>query len=506
MTNLFIHILNSLLLFLALRRMTGGVWQSAFAAAVFALHPLQVESVAWISERKNLLCGFFWMLTLLTYAVYTENPTPFRYLVMTAGFTLGVMAKPMIVTLPFVLLLLDYWPLSRFPRQRIPAQGLPLAPRTGLGHAGQGRFGIPGIILEKLPLIGLSALSCALTWSAQHQGGALIPVAAYPVAARVANALVSYGMYIFKTVWPSNLAVFYPLQEAIDLRQVGCAAILLTAVTLWVVKAARQKPYAIVGWLWFAGTLVPVAGLVQAGSQAMADRYMYLPIIGLAIGACWGCPAFSADRKFGKALFAVSASAVALFSTITWIQTGYWKDSITLFSHTAAATSENYLAHNNLGLALKESGNIRGAFIHYSESLRIDPEYAIARINLGNVFAEKGDLEGAAYHYRMALEADRKDSRAYKNLGGLLVRMGKPEEAASFLRKAIELDPSHPDAHSDLGVALALRGRIPEAIPHFKEALRLAPGHKKAAVAFGLAMGFNGSKRKVTEAKSPKDK
>jgi len=470
-TNLFIHICNTLLLFLFLCKLSGSLWRSALVAALFSLHPLQVESVAWISERKNLLCGFFWMLTLLGYARYVAQPSLLRYLTMIGFFVFGLMAKPMIVTLPFVLLLLDYWPLSRLQDSQVPLS------KTGYA-----------LIAEKIPFFVLSILSCGVTLLVQQKGGAVTSFEAYPLWARAANALVSYTVYIKNMVWPLNLAIFYPLPEEISVWQVLSATCFLAAITFWVLKNAKRKPYALVGWLWYVGTLIPVIGLVQAGSQALADRYAYLPIIGLLIGIVWTAAGFVCDRKIEVRWPAISAvAALTIFSITTWVQAGYWKDSSNLFSHTLSVTSKNYVAHNNLGLALGAEGKPDEAAFHFLRSLQIHPNYAPAHINLGNALVQKGKVEEAIRHYSTALKLKPGNSRAYKNYGLAMVRMSRLQEATSLFRKALQIDPDYPDAHNDIGVALAVQGKIDEAISHFKEALRLAPGHEKAASALRLA-------------------
>jgi protein O-mannosyl-transferase len=470
-TNLFIHICNALLLFLLLRKLTGELWPSALVAALFSIHPLQVESVAWVSERKNLLCGLFWILTLLGYIRYIARPCLGRYLAMISFFALGLMAKPMIVTLPFVLLLLDYWPLCRT-RSRLPRY----------------RIWYP-LIVEKIPFFLLSALSSAVTLLVQQKGGAVTSFQAYPLWARVANATVSYAAYIKNMVWPFNLAIFYPLPGEISVWQVLGATCLLSAISFWVLKNANRRPYALVGWLWYAGTLIPVIGLVQVGSQAMADRYAYLPAIGLFMGIVWTAAGFFRNRKIEKKWPAITAAAaLVIFSITTWIQAGYWKDSFHLFSRALSVTSKNYVAHNNLGLALEARARPDEAAFHYSKSLQIHPEYGPALINSGNALAKKGNIEGAIRHYSKALKLKPGNSRAYKNYGLAMVRMGRPDEAISLFRKALQIDPDYPDAHNDIGIALAVQGKIDEAISHFKEALRLAPGHEKAANALRLAL------------------
>ena len=503
-TNLLFHILATLLLFLFLKRITGAFWQSGFVAALFALHPLQVESVAWVSERKNVLCAFFWMLTLWGYIRYVEKPTFRRYLSTLLFFILGLMAKPMVVTLPFVLLLLDYWPLGRF------------------HQTGKRPISYPAV-WEKIPFFLLSAASSAVTLVAQQRGGSIGSAAVYPFGERVANALLSYTKYIGKMVWPFELTVFYPFPPVMPGWQVAGAFLLLAAISFWVIKGARQRPYAVVGWLWYLGTLVPVIGLVQVGSQAMADRYTYLPLIGLFMIAAWGISEFSARRRIKKVWLTASAGVLlSLLITTTWRQVGYWENSVALFSRALAVTTDNPVAHNNLGYTLSTQGKFEKAITHYLEALRLYPDSAVAHYNLGNalgnldkpsqaiyhylevlrlnpkhtgahnnlgnVLAKQGKLNDAVKHYSAALKIDPENPKTYKNFGAVLVRLGRLGEAIPLFREALQIYPDYPDAHSDLGVALAVQGRMAEAIAHFRKALRLEPGHVNAAHALELAL------------------
>jgi len=375
LTNLILHLANTMLLFLVLRRMTGFVWRSAFVAALFGVHPLHVESVAWIAERKDVLSTLFWLLTIWAYARYAENPTWTRYLPVVLFFGLGLMAKPMLVTLPFVLLLLDYWPLNR------------------LSFGGKGERTVPvyDLFLEKVPLFAMTALSCLITFRAQQMGGAVGLLEKLPFAVRAGNALVAYTTYIGKMFWPKNLAVFYPHPGAdLPVWQAVVAGLALVSITILVIRAGKPRPYLSVGWLWYLGTLVPVIGLVQVGAQAMADRYTYVPMIGLFIMLAWGLPGLG-----GKRLAVPATLVVCALIAVTWRQVGYWRDSISLFRHAISVTEKNAVMHANLGLALRDRGRTDEAIREYREAIRIDPEFAQAHNNLAVALYFKGDYAEA---------------------------------------------------------------------------------------------------------------
>ena len=377
LNNLLLHIANALLLFRLLLRMTGALWRSAFVAALFALHPLHVESVAWVAERKDVLSTLFWMLTLGAYLRYRERPTGTRYLATLFLFALGLAAKPMLVTLPFVLLLLDCWPLGRMPS---PRSLLPL-------------------VREKAPFFVLAALSSVITfWVQSHWGAVVLSI---PLKERLANALVSYVGYGAKMLWPVNLACFYPHPlDGLPLWQAAGALLLLAGVTVAVVRAGRRLPYLAVGWLWYLGTLVPVIGLVQVGAQAMADRYTYVPLIGLFVMLSWGAGSLAAKGPLPKiATAALSAALLAALLPLTWSQISHWKDSETLFAHALEVTDRNLLAHNNLGNALARQGRLEEAEFHLVEALRLRPDYAAAQNNLGILRLRQGRFEEAAGHF-----------------------------------------------------------------------------------------------------------
>ena len=472
LTNVLLHATTAIFLFLALRRMTSALWPSAWVAAVFAIHPLRVESVAWVSERKDVLSGLFFMSTLWFYARYVELPASWgRYLLVIASFALGLTAKPMLVTLPFVLLLLDYWPLGRFGS----ANG-----RVGGGFARSTIMekGIEkkrwvrqslhppymSLIVEKIPLFILAAASCVVTLAAQRD--AMSSFKQLPFFGRLANAAVAYADYLGKAFYPAGLAVLYPYP--LDPRPVWeavAAVAMLLAISTAVLAVRKRFPYLVFGWLWYLGTLVPVIGLVQVGSQAMADRYTYLTQIGLFIAIAWGAMQVAGTwpyRRWGLA--AVSAMAVAGLMGCAWQQTGYWRDSETLWAHTLACTSQNVTAHNSLGNALLSRGQVDEAIVHFRNALEIKPDSADAHNSLGNALEHEGQVDEAIAHYRKALEFKPDHADAHNNLGLALAERGQVDEAISHYRKALEIKPEFAEALNNLGNALAGRGQVDQAI------------------------------------------
>jgi tetratricopeptide (TPR) repeat protein len=494
LVNASLHAINALLLFLALRLLTGSFWPSLLAALLFALHPLRVESVAWASERKDLLSGLFFMLALLAYGFYTRKPQAVRYILLFLCMALGLMAKPMLVTLPFVLLLLDLWPLGRWKLPGLPSSRL---------------------LLEKLPLLALAAASSVVTLIAQRSGGAMSSVEALPLSWRLTNALNAYAVYLWNTVWPDGLAFYYPHPRSSSPYAL-LSLLLLTAITLLVVRYVKRAPYLGVGWLWFLGTLIPVIGLVQVGSQAMADRYTYIPSIGLYIAFAWGLAAVLSRRPALRpvAIGIVSLLLIAL-SSLTWIQIGHWRDSGSLYQHAIEVTEGNYLAHNglgnlflregrleeaafqferalaaapdfadahnNLGLVLKNRGDLAGAAERYRHAIRVRPGFAQAHSNLGNVLARQGDFSGAAEQFGRAIEIDPGRPGPYINLGNLYVRQGLYTRAVAEYEKAIEIEPMMADAHKNIAVALEGLGKMPRAVEHYRRALELDPGMRDVA-------------------------
>jgi len=458
LVNVGLHALSILLLFLVLARMTGRRWPSAMVAALFALHPLHVESVAWISERKDVLSALFWMLTMGAYVLYAERPSVIRYLPVFVFLALGLMAKPMLVTLPFVLLLLDFWPLGRLPQ-------------TAAWKAAALR-----LVAEKIPLLLLVAASSVVTYVVQQKGGAVMSTDLCPFDQRVPNAPVAYVAYLAKTVWPAGLAVFYPYDFHLPAWQAAFSAVGLVVVMLLALALLRRRPYVAVGWFWYLGTLVPVIGLVQAGNQAMADRYTYVPLVGIFVAAVW----FVADwtawwRHRMKALVPAAAAALIGFAAVTFNQVGYWSDSETLFRHALAVTVDNEVAHGNLGNALAEKGETDEAIREFREVLRVNPNSEMAHNNLGNALAKRGQMDEAIREFRTALNLKPEFAYAHNNLGLALAVRGQQDEAIREFRTALNLQPGYAAAHKNLGLALAARGQTGEAIRHYQEALRLQP-------------------------------
>jgi tetratricopeptide (TPR) repeat protein len=478
-TNVLFHLANTLLLFLVLKRMTGRLWPSAFVAGLFALHPLHVESVAWVTERKDVLSTLFWMLTMWAYLGYVERPGIKRYLVVISMFILGLMAKPMLVTLPFVLLLLDYWPLNRLHQAGNDLGGERChRPPANLVKSNS----LFSLVLEKSPLIFLAAVTSVATLLAQHRGGALESVDFLPIKARIANSLVAYVSYIGKMIWPRPLAVFYPHPgSGLPLWQAVGAGLLLACISVVLVRASRRYPYLMVGWFWYLGTLVPVIGLVQAGVQAMADRFTYVPLIGLFIITAWGIPDLLARWRHRRIVLSLAAIAILSMAMIfSWLQIQLWQNSLSLFEHTLSVTQNNWLVHNNLGLALMESGRLNEAVSHISEALRIKPDYAEAHNNLGVALGEGGNLNEAISHYSEALRIKPDYAEAHNNLGIALARQGRLQEAVNHFSEAVRVNPDFAKAHNNLGIALARQGRLQEAVNHFSEAVRLNPGYAEA--------------------------
>jgi tetratricopeptide (TPR) repeat protein len=479
LTSLLFHLANTLLLFWVLSRMTGRPWASTFIAALFALHPLHVESVAWVSERKDVLSTFFWFLTLGTYLRYVEQPGIHRYLLVLFSFTLGLMSKAMLVTLPFVLLLLDYWPLGRFLFKQ--NSGGPLLPRPGVAP-NQGLSPLR-LIQEKTPLWILSGAWCVLTFFAEKSLGALGGLESIPLGIRIANAISSYGFYLGKTIWPRNLAVFYPYPELIPLWPAILSGLFLIVLSFIVIRYAFSNPYLFVGWFWYLGTLVPVIGLVPVGSHAMADRFTYIPLVGPFIMIAMGGSDFLMGWRHRKITLAVSAGlALSFFSVATRQQVALWQKSITLFEHTVSITSNNYFGHNNLGVALAQQGKIQEAIVHYTRALQINPNFTDAHNNLGNFLARQGKIQEAAAHYTQALRSNPHSWQAYFNLAVLQAQQGKIQEAIVSYSRALEIDPDFAEAHYNLGILLTQQGNNQEAIAHYTQTLRIKRDYAEAHI------------------------
>jgi tetratricopeptide (TPR) repeat protein len=492
LTNVVLHLANSLLLFLVLYKMTGALWRSCFVAALFALHPLNVESVAWVTERKNLLSTFFWLLTMVFYVRYSKKPGLARYLLVVSVFALGLMAKPMLVTLPFVLLLLDYWPLGRFPLQQVGSDT-----RTKATHATLPVFQRTtsvSVVLEKVPLLILSVLSISLTSLSVQRSGILISTTLVPMKLRIANGIVCYARYIGKLIWPQDLAVFYPYPSTVPFWHSVGAGLLLAGISFLVIRAWRKLPYLCIGWLWYLGTLIPAIGLVQAGQwPAMADRFTYVPAVGLFVMLAWFIPHLLTKWRYRRTGLALAAGALlAALLLLTWTQLHRWSNTITLFEHALNVTVNNYLAHNNLGNALARQGKLKQARDQYVEALQINPTFPRAHNNLANVLARQGKSEEAIAHYTKALEIKPKFPKAHNNLGNALARQGKNQEAIAHYTKALQLKPDFAGAYNNLGNVLEGQGRIKEAVFHFSRALELKPDFVEAHFNLGNALARQG--------------
>jgi tetratricopeptide (TPR) repeat protein len=508
LTNLLWHTASTLMLFAALRRLTGATWPSALAAALFAVHPLNVQSVAWVSERKGVISTFFCMLTLWTYAQYVERPGPLRYSFVCICLALGLMAKQMLVTLPFVLLLLDDWPLRRW-------QGTPWT----------------RLVLEKLPLLALAVAAGVLTLLAQAREGSITPLEDISLSGRVKNVPMAYLAYLAQAVLPMHLAVLYPhAGAALPLWQAGAALLLLLALTVLALRQAKRFPYLAVGWLWFLGTLVPVIGLLQVGSQARADRYAYVPLVGLYIAASWGLAELARTRHAERVAAGLACLWLLGLCVDSRLQVEHWQNSSTLWKHALAVTSDNAEAHNNLGSALMAT-EPREAREHFEKAVELaktpfaaahyclgvsllqenEPTLAVlqfqkalgletnpqrkaqAHTNLGIALSRLGDVATASFHFHEAVRLDPDSALTQRNLGSFLLALGNPSQAAEHAEKSLALEPNHARTQLLLGKALLVLERPDKAIAPLEEATRLAPddteAHRELADAYQQA-GF----------------
>jgi tetratricopeptide (TPR) repeat protein len=469
LTNVALHAIAVVLLFLVLRDMTGKLWRSAFVAVVFAIHPLRAESVAWVAERKDVLSGAFFMLTLWAYVHYTRRPSRRRYVGMAVLYGLGLLSKNTLVTLPFVLLLLDYWPLKRISDFRFPISDL------------------KRLLIEKIPLFLLSAGSCVATFLVPEK----IPSGhQLTVWLRIANALTSYVTYMRQMVFPVGLASPYPYPpDDVLVREAAMAFVVLAVISAGVLVSWKKHPYLLVGWLWYLGMLVPAIGIVQISYYAHADRYTYLPEIGLALAGTWAVAEWNAAWKFRRAVLGGGMAVVTgglIYSG--WIQTSHWKTSESLWIHTLACTLDNYIAHNNLGQALFQTGKVDEATAHYQQALQINPNYAEAHNNLGNALFQKRKVDEAIAHYQKALQINPDYFEAHNNLGNTLLQKGSVEEAIAHYQKALQINPDFAEAHNNLGPALIKKGRMAEAMVQFQKALQINPGYADAHDNLGNAL------------------
>lgn len=499
LVNLFIHIANTLLLFGILSLLTRSIWKSGFVAALFAVHPLHVESVAWVAERKDVLSTLFWMITILAYIRYVQSPRIATYIPVIVFFALGLMAKPMVLTLPFVLLLMDFWPLRR------------------LSAANPSLFSTltnKKLLVEKIPFFVLTIGSAIITYIAQQKGLSVATLERYPIGMRIGNALISYVSYIGKMIIPSGLSVFYPYPAVIVAWKMIGALVIIVAITALVLWQSRRRPYLVFGWFWYLGTLVPVIGFVQVGWQAMADRYTYIPLIGLFVILAWGIPDLiesirtskrvgtkcqTADVRQNLILSAVACVLVMILAATTFRQVTHWRDSVTLFSHALKVTKENPVAENNLGLALTALGKHAQAIEHFKKALKIEPTWADAHHNLAIAYFQSMDFEKAAFHFQKALKIDPKHARAHNNYGGLLLKQGRLDEAAMHFDKALMAKPDYAQAHINLGILLGIKGKSEEAVESYKKAIELDPFLPDAHYNLSITLGELGKVREAIE-------
>jgi tetratricopeptide (TPR) repeat protein len=455
--NVILHAITSALVLVVFCRMTGSVWRSTLVAGLFALHPLHVESVAWVSERKDVLSGLFAMLTIGAYVAYVRQPRIAWYATLLTCFALGLLSKPMLVTLPFVLALLNYWPLRRFESLRA------------------ARFRRPA--LELLPLLVMAVAVSVVTIVVQERGGAMRTAESIPLSMRLSNATVSYVNYLAQSIWPSKLAVYYPYPESLPIARIVAAGVVLAGITAAVVALGRQHRHLLVGWLWFLGMLVPVIGIIQVGEQARADRYMYLPLIGLAIMAAWSIPEVRGqwNQLTMKTVSTVSLGFLIALSVVTCKQVGHWENTATLYQHTLNVTQRNFFAHFGLGRWWLMRGELERAEEHLRQAIAFKPDHADAFNNLGLVLENKSALADAEAAYRQAIAIKPDSAEALSNLGNVLARGGRFDEAVRFYQHAIELGPSAYKLHANFGEILLAAGRVDEAIASFETALQIKP-------------------------------
>ncbi len=518
LTNVLLHVANSVLVFVLLRRLTGSLWRSAFVAAFFAWHPLHVESVAWASERKDVLSAFFGLLTLLAWTAYVgkskvQSPkSKVCYALALLFFALGLMSKSMLVTLPCVMLLMDYWPL-----RRTATPSPPSGEKAGVRGfvAAQGRMEGGGnklewrvechppepptllslpwgrLLVEKIPFFALALAASVVTYLVQQKAGAMTSLEQLPLTTRVANASLAYFQYLSKALWPVDLAAFYPFDRHPPVVLVAASLTLLVLFSSLFMLAAKRRPYLFTGWFWFVGMLVPTIGLVQVGSQSMADRYMYLPSIGLFTALVWGLVDFLRPSS-RKVLAAAGAAALAGCIVLTAIQIGYWRDSETLFSRAIAVTRDNYVAYNGLGGALDAEHRSQEAFTNYALAVQINPRYPEGQYNLGTALLDQGQLDDAITHLTAALARNPDYGPAHANLGKALMKQGKLDEAAAHLRQAVELSPDYAPAHYNYATLLLRQSKLDDAIAEFRQAVRLQPGYGEAEGNLGVALMTQG--------------
>jgi tetratricopeptide (TPR) repeat protein len=511
LTNLLLHIANTVLLFLFLQRMTRFLWRSAFVAALFAWHPAHVESVAWIAERKDLLCCFFWLLALHAYVTYAVKPRPGPYLACLGFFILGAMSKPMIVTLPFVLLLMDYWPLRRF---RLP----------GDRNDKSGGLSLVRLLTEKAPFFIIAVLACYVTVVAQKGGYSVVSTSGLPIIERIGHGWLAYQHYTGQAILPHGLAVYYPYDTHISATRELIAILLISTVTIAALVVARRYPFFAVGWLWFLGTLVPVIGLVQVGDQAWADRYTYVPFIGIFIAAVWGISEVQTNRRL---ITAIGCGSAACFLVMTFYQATYWRNTRELFEHAYKVDPNNHMAITVLGTLDAQQGNLAAAKSKYLQALNLRPGYPEAEFFLANAYEAEGKsaqaiagyekvlwykpiqsqthfslgvsltrlrrTEDAIGHYRAALAINPESALAHNNLAALLQSRGQFDEAITHYSAALKLDQKLARAHNNLGILCLQNGRVDEGIAHLRQALRIDPENRETDLNLAMALNQQGN-------------
>jgi protein O-mannosyl-transferase len=503
-TSVLLHAANGVLLFLILRNMTGAFWRSLVVAALFALHPLRVESVAWVSERKDVLSTFFWMLTVWAYVRYAEEfkvqNSKFKvfYCLSLLFFAFGLMSKPMLVSLPFVLFLLDYWPLQRFQLLCEEPLSRPVATLSPQGgeRAGRGVLAVVPfrqhveLVTEKIPFFLLAAASSVGTFFVQRSGGAVSSLTGVPMGARVGNAFVSYARYLAKIFWPTRLSPLYPHPGYWPWWKIAGAVLLLAAITALVIRRARSQPYLAVGWLWFLIMLAPTIGLLQVGIQSMADRYSYVASVGVLIMLVWGAHDWLGAQP--RLLAAVAALAIGACVILTPRQVAYWRTSETLFTHAVEVTDNNYLAYNNLGYDLSNRGETERSMVYFQKSLDINSNYDEAHNNLGYALAALGRYKEATNEYIKALSLNPHLTEAHNNLGIALGNLGLPDAGIHEYQVALEENPRHAGAHNNLGVALAMKGKLDDAIAQFRLSVACQENYLSAHSDLGNALAMKG--------------
>jgi Flp pilus assembly protein TadD len=466
-TNVLFHTANSLLLFWILFRMTSAAGPSAFVAGLFAVHPLHVESVAWVAERKDVLSTALLLLTIWAYITYVRKPVPKQYLLVHILFALALMAKPMVITLPIILLILDVWPLGRGPLEK-----------------GQWRVWRQ-LLLEKLALMIMAIALGAVTLMVQRHGGTMAGFEVFPLGTRVANAGVSYVIYLGKMLWPSDLSAFYPLLPLPAWAFAG-SVLSLIGISFLVTRNAARHPYFLVGWSWYLVTLLPVIGLIQVGDQARADRYTYVPLIGIFVVIAWSAQKLlRQNRRFEIAAVFAACTAICVLALSARSQVGYWKNSFTLWQHALESTTRNVHANVNFGLALMDRGEVSSAIAHYNEALRIAPNFAEAHNALGAALFRQNKVNEAGGHFEQALRLKPSFPEAQSNMGIVLARQGRAGEALSYFTRALEAKPSDEQLHHNIGLAFAETGHTSNAIAHFSEAIKIKPGFAEPHIQLG---------------------